>query len=360
MDRFLQNLDQASAVRSLRRVETSLGSSIQLFQANNNVDDVLSAPQGYSEEIIEPRGDLALIVNHHGDQTTAFFVSSHTMARASPFWRNLLRENESNEDTDEEWKITLTTSPSALRIILNAVHGKQDQVPQELESFLLHKVAKYVMMYEVTERMGKSFWRSWFHATRRNEANTKSLVQRLSLSENVGLEDVYKDTLIKFILYTRVEFDGRVYLKKWPRHNLINDRRMSHATLEKIKKHRAGIIPRICADLASWFEHLVNDYASDACGDQARVVCGSAMLGGLHKALRYHGLGHWCTAEMWEIEEEVEDSVCEFVGLVNEIRAEAVRMLGMDPNVHGKCGPWDHIDWDVIVHEFWDELDEDL
>ncbi|KAI1388562.1 uncharacterized protein F4822DRAFT_250212 [Hypoxylon trugodes] len=86
-----------------------------------------------SKSFIDPNGDLCLRVG--GLFAEDFIVCSKTMARSSPFWQKMLYgefaegKKAQSQDTETEWIVKLPEdNPAAMRIILNIIHCRFDQV----------------------------------------------------------------------------------------------------------------------------------------------------------------------------------------------------------------------------------------
>lgn len=85
-------------------------------------------PSSPASIAIDEEGDLRLFVG----QATTYMVCSKALARSSRVWKRLLYGGfiESKPDGDGPWTVALPDdNPASMKIILDIIHGRFDQVP---------------------------------------------------------------------------------------------------------------------------------------------------------------------------------------------------------------------------------------
>jgi hypothetical protein len=92
-----------------------------------------SALSPVEAEVLDPRGDLTLLVGQEGK--VGFLVCSRALARSSPYWENMLygpfEEGKDQQRDGTRWTVDLPEdNPDALRVCLRAVHCKFDIIPR--------------------------------------------------------------------------------------------------------------------------------------------------------------------------------------------------------------------------------------
>ncbi|KAK3299850.1 uncharacterized protein B0H64DRAFT_369174 [Chaetomium fimeti] len=117
---------------------------------------------GAATEVFDRRGDLKLVVGEDNSERGTFQVCSRTLARSSPVWDTMFygpfREGFPQQNSDE-WTVSLPEDdPDGLRVILSALHGKFDAVPEGGSLDFIVNLAALADKYDTVASL-RPFWK---------------------------------------------------------------------------------------------------------------------------------------------------------------------------------------------------------
>jgi hypothetical protein len=162
---------------------------------------VQQAPAVLPSDVMDSRGDLILVVKASGPivpQPVAFRVCSRSLARSSAVLDAWLFEE--NKPLPEGWTLTFRNAyPDALRIVLQAVHGKFEAIPSTLDVPLLARVAQLCDRYGLLGLL-KSYWDPWIKHIEGRSSPWSCLPTVLRIFWILGYESQFEQALRTLII----------------------------------------------------------------------------------------------------------------------------------------------------------------
>ncbi|KAK4151621.1 hypothetical protein C8A00DRAFT_16997, partial [Chaetomidium leptoderma] len=299
-------------------------------------------------ESFDARGDLILVA---GEPGVNFRVCSRSLARSSPAWDRKLYGLFSKPNVHEDahaWVIRLPEDNAlALRIILQAVHYKFNDMPTILSRDILFQVTVLCEKYDMMGLL-KPFWSGWITHLPQLTLDPETLVQQVWIAHKLGHLQSYEDILVEFLCSAQKRAgtnDTRLFLEGHPEFDPYKDPHLQ--ALGLLKSWELGRLEMIIAigkRLTTAMETYSNPKIT-TCGfyhDNAdwRLTCDCAMLGGLHRAL--HGRV-WYSSGQHNWEKQVTLSARQLITKMEGLRTTAIgnsRMRRRQGDAHKTCTPW--------------------
>jgi hypothetical protein len=175
-----------------------------------------STPEPGGPEIIDPHGDLQLIV---GGSEVLFQVCSRALARSSPVWNGMLygqfAEGKEQQNGDL-WEVPLLEEdPDALRVILFIVHCNFEALPTKVPFDLFFRLTVLSDKYDMVAFL-KGFWRRWNHWGASESQlvcmSPGQLTQRLWISHTLGDAENFHHAIIVLVSRAVATAEGRLFI----------------------------------------------------------------------------------------------------------------------------------------------------
>ena len=189
---------------------TDLPLSARNVRADKTKCEMGSTTDAKNLEILDPRGDLTLLV---GEDGAGFQVCSRTLARSSHFWAVLLYGQFSEgkaQQTGHGWQSSLPEDdPEALRVLLLAIHGKFQEMPKSLTLNELANLTVAADKYDMTCSL-RPFWPGWLESPTVdiNEAAVMEIVGYLRTCYTVGYGRGFQHGFECLAKYARADGEG--------------------------------------------------------------------------------------------------------------------------------------------------------
>jgi hypothetical protein len=165
--------------------------------------------------IVDPRGDVKLRVGKEESKggLAIFQVCSRTLARSSKVLDTMLYgrflESQSNAlSNGEEWTIDLPEhSPNAMRIYLNIIHAKFQEIPTVVSIDNLYELTMLTNYYDSSSLL--SCWvDKWMSSIEEVAKDADQLMPKLLwISWELGHKDIFVSTCNRILMESSVSCD---------------------------------------------------------------------------------------------------------------------------------------------------------
>lgn len=208
----------------------SATSTTHLRDASEGIEKAESPPAHLQPRTIvdvDPDGDLFLDVALDTKGVAyRYRVCSGTLRRHSPVWKTMLFGPwlESKPTNSEEWVVQLPEDPAyPMLIILNIVHGRFADVPQDIRLGNLRDILALTNKYDMTSIV-RPLCAQWIAVARRSKNSTeknstgdfsfkrsaKNTLRSLYVAWELGDEVLFALRLEELSLRTRMDTEGRL------------------------------------------------------------------------------------------------------------------------------------------------------
>ncbi len=351
-------------------------------------------PDTPATQVLDPRGDLVLVAGEC-DVTTRFRVCSRSMARASPFWATMLfgpfMEGKGQQTTDD-WSVALPEDdPTALSIVLRAVHGHLSTLPRTLSLDQLFSLAVVCDKYDMVRSL-TTFWGGWVDTVEFGSYPSRTklhvLVCQLQIAHALGYYHYFSATLVKLLSQLRQGDNDTLIFKGETGDEILDDNPQLAAvgltqglTPHQFPHHISAAVANSISEILVRARHgfflKTAEPARDAAkalaaaealptwsrkgcqcekaSEQSRKLCNRALLGGLHCALQRLSLPSCLLDESDTSWPATRSEVpAEFMRLMEDVRTTAIIEAGTaamkgDGESHTRCEPW-QVDWDETAN----------
>ncbi|KAH6853242.1 hypothetical protein B0I37DRAFT_440426 [Chaetomium sp. MPI-CAGE-AT-0009] len=271
-----------------------------------------------------------------------------------------------SQQTGDDWTVSLPEDDAdALRVILSVLHSKFDTLPEtaSLDSDFVFRLVVLSDKYDTVASL-KPFWKNGMrlpdspYDSNLEYITPHDLAQHFWASYTLG--DGYAVSRALCALVNRTSLGGdkrpRIKAMNWfPETDHCdldsNEYLCSIGTdiIERVKQARLRLLEGMCTNIQDVMESLLpsSDTSTLCRAREGAVACDRALLGALHKAMQYAGIGNRYRSRMKDFAKTLPLSVLEMHEMLKKIRTHADHALEKGDrharSAHANCRIGRHI-----------------